>query len=163
MKHCLNCKENFNSHSWNCPSCNSHPENIKGITAFSPDLAHSVIGFDSKTYGAIIQAENNGHFWLRARQELLLWAMKKYFPHSQSFFEVGCGSGYMLSGLNSQIPNLSLTGSEVLIDGLHHAAQRVEESIQLFQMDARHLPFSEEFDVIGSFDVLEHIAEDELA
>lgn len=29
------------------------------------------------------------------------------------------------------------------------------------QMDARQIPFSEEFDVIGAFDILEHIEEDE--
>jgi SAM-dependent methyltransferase len=29
------------------------------------------------------------------------------------------------------------------------------------QMDARNIPFEEEFDVIGAFDVLEHIEEDE--
>ena len=30
-----------------------------------------------------------------------------------------------------------------------------------FQMDARRIPFREEFDVIGAFDVLEHVKEDE--
>jgi SAM-dependent methyltransferase len=29
------------------------------------------------------------------------------------------------------------------------------------QMDARRIPYADEFDVIGAFDVLEHIAEDE--
>ena len=33
----------------------------------------------------------------------------------------------------------------------------------LFQMDARRIPFQEEFDLIGAFDVLEHIEEDEVA
>jgi SAM-dependent methyltransferase len=33
----------------------------------------------------------------------------------------------------------------------------------LFQMDARKIPFESEFDVIGAFDVLEHIEEDEKA
>jgi 2-polyprenyl-3-methyl-5-hydroxy-6-metoxy-1,4-benzoquinol methylase len=30
-------------------------------------------------------------------------------------------------------------------------------------MDARHIPFVEEFDIIGAFDVLEHISEDKEA
>ena len=33
--------------------------------------------------------------------------------------------------------------------------------VTLFQMDARFVPFEEEFDVIGAFDALEHIKEDE--
>ena len=40
------------------------------------------------------------------------------------------------------------------------AARRLP-SASLFQMDARNIPFREEFDVIGAFDVLEHIQEDE--
>ena len=35
------------------------------------------------------------------------------------------------------------------------------ESADIFQMDARHIPFREEFDVIGAFDVIEHVEEDE--
>ena len=35
-------------------------------------------------------------------------------------------------------------------------AQKVENA-NIFQMDARHIPFREEFDVIGAFDVIEHI------
>ncbi|HMP50011.1 MAG TPA: methyltransferase domain-containing protein, partial [Candidatus Melainabacteria bacterium] len=38
--------------------------------------------------------------------------------------------------------------------------QRLPE-MNLFQMDARHIPFRDEFDLIGAFDVLEHIEEDE--
>ena len=33
---------------------------------------------------------------------------------------------------------------------------------RFFQMDARNIPFENEFDVIGVFDVLEHIEEDEI-
>jgi SAM-dependent methyltransferase len=44
--------------------------------------------------------------------------------------------------------------------GLTFAEKRVP-GVSLFQMDARQIPFEEEFDVIGAFDVLEHIEEDE--
>lgn len=40
------------------------------------------------------------------------------------------------------------------------AAQRVPDAF-LFQMDACHIPFREEFDLIGAFDVLEHIEIDQ--
>jgi SAM-dependent methyltransferase len=33
--------------------------------------------------------------------------------------------------------------------------------VNLFRLDARKMPFTQEYDVIGSFDVLEHIEEDE--
>jgi SAM-dependent methyltransferase len=40
------------------------------------------------------------------------------------------------------------------------AAERVP-GVELFQMDARRFPFLEEFDLIGAFDMLEHVKEDE--
>jgi len=105
--------------------------------------------------------KKNHHFWLRARRQLLCWALEKYFPHAQSFFEVGCGSGFMLSGLKKLNYGLSLAGSDVLMGGLSYAREQVGDDVSIYQMDARRIPYSEEFDVIGSFDVLEHITEDE--
>ncbi len=105
--------------------------------------------------------KKNHHFWLRARRQLLCWALEKYFPHAQSFFEVGCGSGFMLSGLKKLNYGLSLAGSDVLMGGLSYAREQVGDDVSIYQMDASRIPYSEEFDVIGSFDVLEHITEDE--
>lgn len=50
-------------------------------------------------------------------------------------------------------------GSEIFIAGLGFAAARLP-SAMFMQMDARNLPFEDEFDVIGAFDILEHIKED---
>ncbi|HQT26790.1 MAG TPA: methyltransferase domain-containing protein, partial [Burkholderiales bacterium] len=46
------------------------------------------------------------------------------------------------------------------VSGLGFAASRVKDA-QFIQMDARAMPFREEFDFVGAFDVLEHIVEDE--
>ena len=54
-----------------------------------------------------------------------------------------------------------LWGREVFSAGLRLAADRLP-GVDLFQMDARQIPFENEFDVIGAFDVLEHIRDDEL-
>ena len=41
------------------------------------------------------------------------------------------------------------------------AVSRVPD-VQLYQLDGRRLPFEEEFDVVGAFDVLEHVDDDGL-
>src|ERR1041384_8013479 len=74
--------------------------------------------------------------------------------------EIGCGTGYVLSGIRQAFPDLRLSGSEIFSVGLTFAAERLP-GIQLYQMDARQIPFREEFDVVGAFDVLEHVTEDE--
>jgi SAM-dependent methyltransferase len=65
-----------------------------------------------------------------------------------------------LSGIREALPHLNLCGSEVFSAGLSFAAERLP-GVELFQMDARRIPFREEFDVMGAFDVLEHVEEDE--
>lgn len=66
----------------------------------------------------------------------------------------------MISGLQQALPQIDYAGSEAFPEGLAFAAQRLKNA-SLWQMDARKLPFVEEFDVIGAFDVIEHIQEDE--
>ena len=68
-------------------------------------------------------------------------------------------SGYVLSGVAEANPQLEVSGSEIHSAGLNYAANRVKHA-GLFQMNGRAIPFEDEFDVIGAFDVLEHIEED---
>jgi len=76
------------------------------------------------------------------------------------YLEIGCGTGYVLNGVAQAYPQAILTGSEVFSVGLPYAASRVKNA-ELLQMDAKRIPYVDEFDVIGAFDVLEHIKEDE--
>jgi SAM-dependent methyltransferase len=101
------------------------------------------------------------HFWFKSRNALLQQVFRRYFPNASSFLEIGCGTGFVLSGLRARFPGLQLAGSEIFANGLRFAERRLP-GVALFQMDARRVPFEMEFDVIGLFDVLEHIEEDEL-
>jgi len=106
---------------------------------------------------SVLEANN---FWFNSRNRLIIWALRRYFPDAKNFFEIGCGTGYVLSALRKKFPHYNLSGSDIYIAGLHYASARVKDA-KLFQMDARKIPFTEEFDIIGAFDILEHIEEDE--
>jgi SAM-dependent methyltransferase len=84
------------------------------------------------------------------------------FPQARNFLEIGCGTGFVLEAIHRELPRLEISGSELFSDGLVFAKRRVQNAT-FYQLDARQLPFSEEFDVVGAFDVLEHIPDDELA
>lgn len=92
---------------------------------------------------------------------MIIWAIRKYFPNAQNFLEIGCGTGFVLSGIRESFPSMNLCGSEFYTNGLAIARQRLKD-INFLQMDARQIPYKEEFDLIGAFDVLEHIEEDQL-
>lgn len=139
--------------------CKMNPIQIEGFTAYAPDIAIEGQGFKSSYFSELARLESN-HFWFRARNELLIWALKRYCPDLHSFLEIGCGTGYVLSGIANAFQNATLYGSELFIAGLHFAKARVP-SVNLMQMDAREIPFTSQFAAIGAFDVLEHIEDDE--
>jgi SAM-dependent methyltransferase len=159
MRICLACQGPIEGSTWNCTHCGHTPPSRGGVLLFAPELADGSSGFDAKFFPGLASVEA-GHFWFRARNRLIQWAFRRYFPQAASFLEIGCGTGYVLAGMREAFPHLALSGSEIFPEGLAFAAERLPGT-DLWQMDARHLPFREELDVIGAFDVLEHIEEDE--
>lgn len=158
MKICSACGSAFSHVGWLCPHCGIQPEERNGFTAFAPGLCSNA-GFRDDHFNELIELEAR-NFWFRARNRLIVWALLHYFPNKENLLEVGCGTGFVLNGIASAFPKMKLSGSEISSVGLAYAAKRLQNA-DLFQMDARSIPFCNEFDVIAAFDVLEHIEEDE--
>ena len=160
MKICVKCKERYQAKDWVCPKCHKLPERVNGYYAFSPGLDRDNIGFNVKRFSKIAELQTK-NFWFTSRNRLISWAIKRYFPEASNYFEVGCGTGSVLSSVEKEFPQLELFGSDVHADALSFCSKIVSRA-QLFQMDACDIPFYEEFDVVGAFDILEHIKEDKL-
>lgn len=159
MKRCLQCSETFESNEWKCPSCAWDPPRLSGFPAFAPEFSSSNNGYDAAFFERLAAVEE-GFFWFESRNALLTWALAKYFPSASSFFEVGCGTGFVLREVGRKFPRMRLTGGEVFENGLKIASKRVPGA-EYVQVDATRMPFNEEFDVVGAFDVVEHIDDDE--
>jgi SAM-dependent methyltransferase len=158
VKRCLACAARFQADAWRCPQCAWGPATVGGFPAFAPALARGGAGYEPEHFEKLFALEA-GHFWFRARNRLIQWALARYFPGARSFCEIGCGTGYVLCAVREALPGAALWGSEVYVDGLPFAARRVPWA-RLMQMDARAIPFEAEFDAMGAFDVIEHIEED---
>ena len=160
MKSCLECNKIFSMDVLFCPSCGYLPEQLNGIEAYAPEFVNDGGGFKPEYFSELfrLEAEN---FWFRARNEIIIWALRTFQPEAARFLEVGCGTGFVLSGIDRIFPEMALSGSEIFLAGLSHAKKRLP-SAHFMQMDARRIPFFEAFDAIGAFDVLEHIEEDEV-
>jgi len=159
MKLCLLCGQKFNAKSWECPSCGYVPKMEAGHYVFPSEIATHDDGFDPGYFNELAAIEEN-NWWFRSRKKLIIWALHHYFPQSKNFLEVGCGTGSVLSGIQEVFPDLSLSGGELMTEGLAYAARRLPYA-SFFQMDSRRIPFEEEFDVVGAFDMLEHIQDDQ--
>ena len=158
MRRCLRCDAAIAAANWQCSACGNAPQRINGFPAFAPALAVDNDGYEDRYFAELFRLES-GNYWFRARNALLIWALQRYFPQARDYLEIGCGTGYVLSGVAAGRPDLRLHASEISSRGLPFAAGRVPQA-ELLQMDARAIPFIEHFDIIGMFDVLEHIEDD---
>jgi SAM-dependent methyltransferase len=156
LKVCLACSARFSSADWTCPECGNAPAR-NGFLRFTSE--EELAGFPQESFEHLPEQEERS-FWFHGRNRLIDWALHEYFSAAASFFELGCGTGVVLAALHASRPSLSLAGGEPFAAGLEVARSRVPD-VPLYQLDGRRLPFDEEFDVAGAFDVLEHIDEDE--
>ena len=132
-----------------------------GVRVLIPEARRAVHGYDPRAFDELTEVES-GSFWFEARNELVTWALERYFPHARNMIELGCGTGFVLAGIKEVRPELQLTGSDPFLQGLAVARSRLE-GVELEQIDATRIPYEGEFDVAGAFDVIEHIEDDRAA
>ena len=118
--------------------------------------------YDETYFEKLYQIEDR-HFWFRARQAIVSSLTEQItadFPPGYRVMEIGCGTGNLLKTLKSTCHNGVVFGLDLFWEGLAFAQQRV--SAGLIQARAEFMPFSSsQFDLIGMFDVLEHLENDE--
>jgi SAM-dependent methyltransferase len=119
-------------------------------------------GYDDELFRRLAEAEPRS-FWYRARARLIVELVRKHFPEARDLLEVGSGSGGVLLALRQAFPELRLVGAEPSAEGLAVARERLPSEIELVELDVRAMPYRDAFDVVGAFDVLEHIVDDDAA
>jgi SAM-dependent methyltransferase len=156
MRICLRCAATLERDTWKCSSCGWQPTARDGF----PDLAvgGGLEGFVEESFGLLPALEEQS-FWFRARNELIGWALDTYAPDAGSFLELGCGTGFVLQSLARSRPAMRLVGGDPYAAGLRTAADRAPTA-ELLLLDGRRLPYRDEFDAAGAFDVLEHVDDD---
>jgi SAM-dependent methyltransferase len=121
-------------------------------------------GFDPSLFGALSEAER-AHFWFRSRTRLIqtmaVQATEEYAP-GYRILEVGCGTGHVLRALEDCCAGADVTGIDQFQEALDIAARGVRRA-RLIRGDLFSIKADERFDLIGMFDVLEHIPDDEAA
>jgi SAM-dependent methyltransferase len=117
-------------------------------------------GYDPSFFQQLAQVEDR-HFWFRARNRLISSIVRQLTSRLKPGYlvlEVGCGTGNVLRALRQACPDGKVVGLELWFDGLRFAQQRSPGP--LVQGDVRNCPFGRPFDLIGMFDVLEHIPQE---
>lgn len=136
-------------------------QEIDGIRCYAPAVALDYADYPSDGFDVTAAVEQRS-FWCRTRNRILHIILNRFAERGRQLemLEIGCGTGTVLSSLRHR-PDLHLTGSEIYLNGLRHARRRLPE-VDFIQLDATDIPFRDAYDLIGAFDVLEHIDADEL-
>ena len=161
VRTCVRCEQPLGGNAWACDACGWTAPVVSGETCLAPDLIGTAAGYEASWFSELAVLEQ-GNFWFDARNRELTRLARRHLPPTGSYMEIGCGTGYVLSALGKEFPGWSLTATEMHPEGLAFARARVGRNVEFLQMDARSIPFDGDFDVIGAFDVIEHIEEDEL-
>lgn len=146
--------------NWVCGACDETLANAHGFPQLAPSFDEVDEGFNLENFQVLAEVESS-HFWFQSRNELIRWLIRKYSPGARRALEIGCGTGFALQALRDALPTAAIAGSELHSRGLLTARLRHGSAVELFQMDARHGHLTEALDLIGAFDVLEHIPEDQ--
>lgn len=136
-------------------------QEIDGIRCYAPAVALDYADYPSEGFDVTAAVEQRS-FWCRTRNRILHIILDRFAERGRrlEMLEIGCGTGTVLSSLRHR-RDLHLTGSEIYLNGLRHARQRLPD-VDFIQLDATDIPFQAAYDVIGAFDVLEHIDADEV-
>lgn len=161
MQRCISCETRFESPAWTCPDCGFAPQG-GSIPIFAPELTEGAGGdYPQETYADWRTYESHLGYWFRPRGHLIAWALHRHAPGARSFLDAGCGAGSVLESIRATNPGIELTGADASPGALKLLRARVS-GVRTLQMDAGRIPFRDEFDAVGSFDVIEHL-EDDLA
>ncbi|MEA2342516.1 MAG: hypothetical protein QOF63_685 [Thermoanaerobaculia bacterium] len=148
-----------NKNGFSCPSCRYSAEREDGIVLFNADIPADHEDFKSEGLDPLHGNEQK-HPWFKHRVKIIHKAFRAHAGKREDILEVGAGTGYTAHTLmEAGYENLSI--GEMHKSGLLYA--RAYGLERLYQFDLRTPPFREHFDVVALFDVLEHIADDELA
>jgi SAM-dependent methyltransferase len=115
--------------------------------------------YDPTHFEALAAAEDR-HFWFRSRSAVISAALRRLrAPQGtpRRILEIGCGTGHLLPVLRHSCPGAHVVGMDLYAEGLAFARRR---SGSLVRADAFAAPFGPCFDVIGLFDVIEHLPDD---
>lgn len=127
-----------------------------------PFASDSLPSYHPEHFAPLFAAEDK-HFWFRSRNRVIAAATRLLAnPGSiKDILEHGCGTGFVLTALQRLFPRARVTGADLFEEGLAMARQRFMG--KLVQADLFQCGFRSEFDLIGLFDVLEHLDDDSQA
>jgi SAM-dependent methyltransferase len=134
---------------------------IEGYPSFAPHLPiTSETAYSESEIAVMDEHQKHSFYWL-ARNRTIEWLAKHYFPNARRVLDIGCGTGYVTRALRRSLPQANIYATESSLQGVKLAARNLANEAVVVHLDAADMPFANSFDLITTFDVLEHIEDDQ--
>jgi SAM-dependent methyltransferase len=78
--------------------CGWSPVEVSGFPAFAPMLTTPHEHYPKNAYPKLYELEAD-YFWFKNRNKLILNTLTRYCSDASSLLEIGCGTGFVLSGI----------------------------------------------------------------
>ena len=88
----------FAGEEWTCPVCKHSPDVEGNFLRFAPELALHNCDYDPKHFDLLFALEDNS-FWFQARNHLIVWALRRFFPKAERIMEIGVGTGFVMRAI----------------------------------------------------------------
>jgi SAM-dependent methyltransferase len=123
--------------------------------------ASSGARFNPAYFDQLFRIEDR-HFWFHTRNRIICGVVAQITQSLSGgkVLEIGCGNGNVLRYLQQTCVGHLVVGMDAFEEGLRLARRR--NCPRLVRGDATRHPFRSQFDLLGMFDVLEHVPDDEL-
>ena len=140
----------MNANTSETPREDIHLHSLRSNGSYDPDF-----------FAKIGEVEDR-HFWFGARNEIIAAAVANLIsglPSGYRVLEVGCGTGVVLRRLAGMCDRGEVLGLDLYPEAVSLAQERT--GCQVVVGDILTPPLSlGEFDIVGAFDVLEHLADE---
>ena len=145
-----------------CKFCDEKYPIINSVTYFDQSTSDKEYNFNEYQIeiDKIYNAERD-HFWFKSRRNLILQVFNKFISKKDKIIEIGAGTGSIAMMLSNNDYDLSI--GELHPSGIEYFLRDNNRKLPIYQFNIMNNPFKEHFDVVGLFDVLEHIKDDKLA
>lgn len=161
---CCNCKNELKKEKekYYCDKCHSEYKVINDVPYFYNYVDNDEYNFDdySIEINKIANAEEK-HFWFKSRRNLILQIFERFISKKAKIIEIGAGTGSIARMLTDY--NYKVSIGEIHPNGIAYALKKNDKNLPIYQFNIMDNPFKNHFDVVGMFDVLEHIQNDKLA
>jgi len=123
-------------------------------------LSQPTDSYDPRLFAKIAAVEDR-HFWFCARNRIIAAAVRSVadgLPPGYRVLEAGCGTGFVLRQLVEVCRDGEVVGMDLFPEAVAFASRRA--GCRVLAGDVLDPPELGQFDLVGMFDVLEHLPDD---